>query len=919
MKKLLLIISAFLFSLSGFAQLTGSGYYRVTNNASGYYAWMVDKTGGISGTTAQMYAMQLWPSAMRDPICEPQTVIYVKSLGDSYYDLEAQGTSLTSVLGSQAKIVIKGNDATNKYMVSGEYMNQQMKLYQEGKDNTYGYRDFTTSGSASDYVWNAYPISASTANYVGLKPSIMVGGKKYAPFYASFPFKFYSKGMRAYYVTKVTADDNIAVLKEVTTEIIPGETPLLIECAGTNTADNKLDLLYGDYTPVSGNLLSGNYFCCDFIATSKSPYARITYDANTMRVWNVNKEGKLVLSTATDNLHKSVKGAEASFRYLNANESYLKVAAGSATELQVMTEAEYAEYLNSKPVPVTSITVSAAATNLYVGETTTVTATVKPENATNATCTWTSSNTAVATVDQNGNVKAVGKGTATITATAADGSGVKASVNITVQKHTYTITFLNEDGTTLSSQTMEEGSVVTPPTAPSKTGYVFAGWTPAVANTATADATYKATYTIGSYTLTYVADGKTFKSMTYTYGATVAPIEETPTKTGHTFAGWSEIPATMPGNDVTITANFTPNKWTLTYTVDGNAYKTISDVAYGTTITPETQPTKEGYTFSGWQNVPATMPDNDVTISGTFSVNSYNVVYVVDGETYQTQTYVYGAAVTAVAEPTKEGYTFSGWQNVPATMGAADATVSGTFKANDYTLTYLIDGEVYKTQTVACDADVTVLDAPEAKEGCTFSGWEGTVTKMPAHDVEITGSYVPNKYSVTYYVGSWSSTVTYNFGDSISGPANAPEKEGYHIEWKDLPATMPAKDITMCMGSYVENYYTITYYVDGEVYHVDSLLFDSRLTTYAEQAVPAAREGYKFSGWTWSEPLPRKMPAHNIEVRGVFEQEAGIEGIEMDPASLRYFTIDGKPLDKPRSGINIVKTSDGKTYKVRMK
>lgn len=915
MKKIFFTFISLIFALGVSAQLTGSGYYRVTNSASGYYAWMVDKTGGINGTTAQMYAMQLWPSSKRDPICEPQTVIYVKSLGNNYYDLEAQGTSLTKVLGSQAKIVIKGNDATNKYMVSGEYMGQQMKLYQEGKDNSYGYRDFATSGSASDYVWSANPISASSANYVGLKPTLTVGNKKYAPFYASFPFKFYSKGMKAYYITKVATDDNIAVLKEVTTEVIPGETPLLIECAGANTADNKLDLLYGDYAPVSGNVLSGNYFCCDFIASSKSVYARTEFDAKTMRVWNVNKEGKLVLSTATDNLHKSVKGSEAAFRYLNANESYLKVATGTAAELQVMTEAEYAEFVKNKPVPVTGISVSAAATSLYVGESTTVSAAVTPADATNAELTWSSSNTAVATVDQNGNVKAVGKGTATITATAKDGSGVKGSVSITVQKHSYTITFQNEDGTTISSQTMEEGSAVTAPAAPAKTGYTFAGWTPAVATTVTGNATYKATYTVNSYTVTYVADGKTFKTETYAYGAAVTPIAEVPSKTGYTFKGWTAIPSTMPANNVTVTANFEVNKWTITYTVDGATYKTVSDVAYGTAITPESQPVKEGYTFSGWQNVPATMPDNNVTISGTFSINSYKVTYTVDGKAYETQTYKYGEAITVVAEPKKEGYTFSGWGEVPAKMGAADVTIAGTFTANDYTITYKIDGEVYKTEVYACDADVKVLAAPEAKTGYTFSGWEGTVTKMPAHDVEVVGSYVANKYNITYYIGSWTATETYAYGDSVIAPADAPEREGYHIEWPTLPETMPANNISICMGEYVVNYYTITYYVDDEVYHVDSIQYDTRLTSYTVVPVPADREGYDFSGWVWSEPLPRKMPAHDIEVRGTFT--SGIEDIVIDFATARYYTIDGKPLAQPKRGLNIVKDASGKTYKIR--
>jgi hypothetical protein len=60
------------------------------------------------------------------------------------------------------------------------------------------------------------------------------------------------------------------------------------------------------------------------------------------------------------------------------------------------------------------------------------------------------------------------------------------------------------------------------------------------------------------------------------------------------------------------------NEYTLTYTVDGEVYKTTK-VAEGDAITPEPAPTKDGYTFSGWSTIPATMPAEDVTITGKFT------------------------------------------------------------------------------------------------------------------------------------------------------------------------------------------------------------------------------------------------------------------------------------------------------------
>ena len=87
--------------------------------------------------------------------------------------------------------------------------------------------------------------------------------------------------------------------------------------------------------------------------------------------------------------------------------------------------------VEAKTIKVTSVAVSPTSLNLEVGQTGTLTATVKPDNATNKTVTWTTSNDKVATVDNNGVVTAVGKGTATITA-AADGKTATCTVTVKV-------------------------------------------------------------------------------------------------------------------------------------------------------------------------------------------------------------------------------------------------------------------------------------------------------------------------------------------------------------------------------------------------------------------------------------------------------------------------------------------------------
>ena len=179
-----------------------------------------------------------------------------------------------------------------------------------------------------------------------------------------------------------------------------------------------------------------------------------------------------------------------------------------------------------------------------------------------------------------------------------------------------------------------------------------------------------------SYTLTYFVDGVLYKTYTIKEGATVTP-EPAPTKEGYTFSGWSEIPATMPAHDVTVTGSFTVNKYKLTYMVDSEVYKSY-EIEYGATITPEPAPTKEGYTFSGWNDLPSTMPAKDVTVSGSFTINQYTITYIIDGEVYQTVKIDYNSKITPPTPPEKEGFDFA-WGEYPETMPAHDITITGTY------------------------------------------------------------------------------------------------------------------------------------------------------------------------------------------------------------------------------------------------
>ena len=112
--------------------------------------------------------------------------------------------------------------------------------------------------------------------------------------------------------------------------------------------------------------------------------------------------------------------------------------------------------------------------------------------------------------------------------------------------------------------------------------------------------------------------------------------------------------------------------------VDSVVYATDS-ITYGDTITLLAEPTQEGYTFSGWSEVPETMPAEDITIEGTFNVNYYALKYTVDNEPYAVDSVAYGAVIELREKPKRDDYEFIGWSEVPETMPAHDVEVYGNF------------------------------------------------------------------------------------------------------------------------------------------------------------------------------------------------------------------------------------------------
>ena len=112
---------------------------------------------------------------------------------------------------------------------------------------------------------------------------------------------------------------------------------------------------------------------------------------------------------------------------------------------------------------------------------------------------------------------------------------------------------------------------------------------------------------------------------------------------------------------------------------------------------------------------------------------------MVDGQVVGTVAVDYGSSIVAPDAPAKIGHTFTGWINLPETMPAEDIVVNGEYTVNKYLLTIYLNGEFYSEEEIEYGAPVEIAD-PVVPEGKEFDGWISDIpATMPAHNVEIYG------------------------------------------------------------------------------------------------------------------------------------------------------------------------------------
>ena len=324
------------------------------------------------------------------------------------------------------------------------------------------------------------------------------------------------------------------------------------------------------------------------------------------------------------------------------------------------------------------------------------------------------------------------------------GDSVPADVTeLTVQwtAPTYTVT-LHANGGTINNGNVTEytyGVGATLPTDVTRTGYTFKGWyynenltgssVTAIGGTEMGNKEYWAKWEINQYTITVKPEnGKADITITQDYGTPItAP---TLTREGYQFNGWDKtFPTTMPAGDMTITAQWTLNRYTISYnlnngTATGNpdSYTVESDA-----ITLNT-PTRPGYTFTGWSGT-GLDGENNMTVTiptGSTGERSYTAHWRYNGG---------GSGGSSSYPITIPGKTENGSVTVSPKSASAGSTVTITVKPDS--------GYVLETIT-ATDKNGNDLKLTDKGNGkYTFT--------MPTSKVEIKATFMEDNSVLNFF------------------------------------------------------------------------------------------------------------------------------------------------------------------------
>ena len=354
---------------------------------------------------------------------------------------------------------------------------------------------------------------------------------------------------------------------------------------------------------------------------------------------------------------------------------------------------------------------------------------------------------------------------------------------------------------------------------------------------------------------------------------------------------------------------------------------------------------REGYTFAGWAPAVDSEATKAVIYKAQWTVNSYDVIYVIKGETeeknetFVVDTFEFGEELKVTAEkPEKTGYTHSGWTDAegnsyrfPATMPAEDITVYAKFTAKNYEAKFFEEPDSTSPFDITnADFDMGVeLPASEpTKEGYEFGGWadaegnEPTVMDEEGKNFYAVWNAVAQDIPVEYYYmdtdGTYpteaNKTETVNFKTEELATVVPADEANYTVDAEKsvLEAVVAADGSTVLKVYYKLNSTKLTITVDGKDTVIEGLVGSD---VPAEQLPETDKPGYTFTGWKDGEGKDVDLPTTMPEKDTTYEAQYEINVRKVT------FIVDGEVYDGPNDtkygdpiAVPSVPTKNGYTF-----
>ncbi len=434
------------------------------------------------------------------------------------------------------------------------------------------------------------------------------------------------------------------------------------------------------------------------------------------------------------------------------------------------------------------------------------------------------------------------------------------AVHATMTAILYSLSFM-VDGEEIDRRDLAEGTRIPADVqVPTKPGYAFCGWEDAPRHMPGHDLTLHAIYAAVQSRYVFILDGVVYAELQPKEGEELV-MPTPPPQNGQPFGGWGNVEQDPRTGVITFYGSYhTVTTYTVRYFVNGEEIFS-SEKRVGERLTPPQVESCDEYEFIGWKNAPRRMPAHDVAIHADINTLKYVLDFVVGGETLYTMSLEPGQEISCPAVAPRFGYTFAGWQEVPATMPSQNLTIEGTFRLNRHTVTYLLEGETVLAESRAYGEALT--PPPVEVEGREFAGWEPQVSEMPNEDIVLHGAFFDKVCLVSIYVDGVLYETKRAAVDSPIDLPKFPHQEGMHFVWQDCPMVAPPGRLSV-HGGYVKNLYTVTYLSKECVIGEEHYYYGAALTPHVK--LPEA-ERAKFLGWL---DLPETMPSRDLHVRAAF-------------------------------------------------